>query len=560
MQKKKRRPTKKDRRPGPATAGRPDTPPPPPPRREGRVERPGVPRPRRSLAIGLALVIVAAALGPVLFYRAVGGEGYPLDDSWIHLTFARNLAQGAGFGANPGETTPGATSPLWVVLLSTGFLLGAGHAVWPWWLATLSLGGAGLAAATLVSRSVRRDGPNITMGVACGLAIVWTGPLVWSAAGAMEVPLFVALVLVTLLHFEREGETSFRRSLLWGGTAGLAALARPEGLLLVPLLAGASIIRFGRRGFWAALSGGVASLVVYSPSAILCLTTSGRLFPNTFYAKTTSLVAGAPDVGFLSGAVGLIWALSPVAMLLFLLSVPFVVLAIRRGDLPGGIFVAAGFVVALPLAYGVMGRTFLFAGLAGNFGRYLYPVLPLALALGYWALARLSVLSTGRLMRLLTVTAAILVPAFALGATVGRADLYRRNVYDINSMQVAMAHRLEEHLPPGSLVAANDVGAIAFLTDFRVLDLFGIISTPTLNALEGVNDRPSAKEHAYYRLLLEERPEAIVVFPRWFGGTLRRLGSAVEQIDEVNNPLNITSGSSRLLAYRIDWSRVSPSK
>ena len=34
-------------------------------------------------------------------------RAFPLDDSWIHLHFARNLAEGAGFSYNPGVPVPG---------------------------------------------------------------------------------------------------------------------------------------------------------------------------------------------------------------------------------------------------------------------------------------------------------------------------------------------------------------------------------------------------------------------------------------------------------------------
>ncbi|HSU84548.1 MAG TPA: hypothetical protein VLR69_19195, partial [Thermoanaerobaculia bacterium] len=39
--------------------------------------------------------------------RLKGGLGFPLDDSWIHLQFARNLAHGAGLSYNPGHFVTG---------------------------------------------------------------------------------------------------------------------------------------------------------------------------------------------------------------------------------------------------------------------------------------------------------------------------------------------------------------------------------------------------------------------------------------------------------------------
>ena len=71
---------------------------------------------------------MACALLPVLFYCWVEAAatrldfGFPLDDSWIHLVFARNLATGHGLSFNPGDLVIGSTAPLWTALLSVLFL------------------------------------------------------------------------------------------------------------------------------------------------------------------------------------------------------------------------------------------------------------------------------------------------------------------------------------------------------------------------------------------------------------------------------------------------------
>jgi hypothetical protein len=152
--------------------------------------------------------------------------------------------------------------------------------------------------------------------------------------------------------------------------------------------------------------------------------------------------------------------------------------------------------------------------------------------------------------------------ALTLAGAVRHSTLYAHNVRDINRMQVAMAKSLLLKLPPGSLVAANDIGALAYFTDFRVLDLFGIISTQTLDALEkaGVDpdDRSSARDAAFIALITRERPDALVVFPGWFESVLGHFRPGLQVIEMKDYPDDVTSGDSRLAAIRIDWTRLPP--
>src|SRR5512136_2152009 len=83
-----------------------------------------------SAAVHSAAVPCAVALlvlGVVLArqWQASGSlSTVPLDDAYIHYRFADNLATGHGFAFNPDEPTPGSTSPLWVVLLAAGEIVG----------------------------------------------------------------------------------------------------------------------------------------------------------------------------------------------------------------------------------------------------------------------------------------------------------------------------------------------------------------------------------------------------------------------------------------------------
>src|SRR5215208_5291494 len=89
------------------------------------------------------LVIAIAALVAVLFYLLVSAwifrVGFPLDDTWIHLTHARNLAEYGQWAFRLGERSAGSTAPLWTFLLGIGFLLKLAPYIWTFFLGWILL-------------------------------------------------------------------------------------------------------------------------------------------------------------------------------------------------------------------------------------------------------------------------------------------------------------------------------------------------------------------------------------------------------------------------------------
>jgi hypothetical protein len=526
------------------------------------------PRPASSLASWGWLAIPVVALVLVLHYRLASGAGYPLDDSWIHLAFARHLAHGEGFGVNAGQGSTGSTSPLWTLLLVPGLLIGAGHRVWPWLLGMLALAGTGLAAARVVRRLLALRGETegswaTTAPILGGLLAVTSAGLVWSAAGAMETPLFTLFLLLAWseqLNDHARASDGGRRLPSWGILAGLATLARPEGLIFVVLLA------LCARSVRAAILNLVVALAVYAPYGIYCLAQTGRFWPSTLFAKTTRAFAGLPDAGYLLKSLGLIARLMPALVVLLgagLLLWAIGALATRhpaaprsgrwvrwRPYLPGTVFP-----IALPLAYASMGRTFLFAGLAGNFGRYFFPLAPFLALTGLGAVLAGTARWRGRIRGAWLLLAVAGLTGWNAGHAWGQASRFAHNVRDVNAMQVEMARRLARDLPPGSLVAANDVGALAYFTDLRVLDLVGIVSPEVQQVLFPLRQQDRRARHAaLFNLLTRMRPAAIVVFPEWYREILTSLEPIRQPLETIRVPDNITAAQDELVAYRLNWS------
>ena len=220
------------------------------------------------------VVAVAACLPLVLFAlterRLAGVPGFPLDDSWIHLHFARNIAEGAGFSYNPGVPVAGSTAPLWTLLLALG-VVAFGSSV-----AMVKAIGAvtALGATIMVRRAATAWGASRPGALGATIGLAWTGAMAWGALSGMEVTLAALLVAVSLFAHARGHD-------FWTALcAVLAAVARPEALILVPLLVVARPLTMRR----ALLFAGV-TVVGLAPAVGFSLATVGSPVPATASAK-----------------------------------------------------------------------------------------------------------------------------------------------------------------------------------------------------------------------------------------------------------------------------------
>jgi hypothetical protein len=90
-----------------------------------------------------------------------------------------------------------------------------------------------------------------------------------------------------------------------------------------------------------------------------------------------------------------------------------------------------------------------------------------------------------------------------------------RAVKNIYEQQYQMGLFLRE-LPAGSTVMANDIGAISYLADVRLVDLYGLATQETAVARRaGRVDRDLLA-----RLAAERPPAAVVVYRSWFADSL----------------------------------------
>src|SRR5215203_6535849 len=197
-----------------------------------------------AFVLALAVLVGCLFVGTNLYYNRadLSDNGVnisaPLDDTFIHLQYGRQIGEGQWFRYNDGDpVSTGASSFLYVLVLGAAHFLGISGAHL---LGFAIILGAGLfALAALLGYELGRRLAGERAGLWSGALIAANGAFAWGATSGMEVALFSVLILATLLAFLRE--LSSERFLLTPILAALTALTRPEGLLFALVITGAAV-------------------------------------------------------------------------------------------------------------------------------------------------------------------------------------------------------------------------------------------------------------------------------------------------------------------------------
>jgi hypothetical protein len=482
---------------------------------------------------------------------------------------------------------------LWTALLGLHAMLPGAPLLW----AKLAGIAAQAASVLLVFTVARRLDLSPRRAAVAAALVAVSDWLVWSALSGMEVNLFVLLMLAGLARHLREraappgGELPPLSFLLFA----LAALARPEGLLL-PLLAAADrLLRLApippsppippsaprasgtalvgeenaalrleppARPAWIGAGAGLLlALLVLAPVAFVFHDMSGSYLPTTVAAKSAGPAVLLPDIRLLAAIAGILLASQP---WMTLLALGGVVESVRRmgGPRDRGLLLAA-WTVALPLASAMLSSGRELA--VGNFGRYFFPLLPCVVLLGSLALAslpfsRLRSVAVGRRGRAriphLPIGALLLLLLFApslllLASSLGRYLTSCANVRDSN---VAMARWLAPRLPAEAVLAVNDVGAFKYLLPNRVLDLVGLMTPELTRKRHQASAQGRGFEAVLVEFLEERRPDFVLVFPSWFAYPERHPES-FRRLHSIAIRDNITMGGEMIALYDTPWTR-----
>jgi hypothetical protein len=407
---------------------------------------------RRAPARLVLLLALVAYVGHVLWYDFFS------DDGFIALRYAKNLIEGHGLVFNPGERVEGFTSLLWVLMLAGAGALGIDLLVCAR-IAGVAFGALAIIAAYQLAREL--DGRRSSWSLLAPALIAVNGSFACWAAAGLETTLFTCIVVAAVLA------TVSGRPRLAAAMAGLASLARPEGMLVVGVLGAYQAFRSrgaGRAVFlrWVLIAGSfVAGGVVFRAVYF------GDLLPNTFYAKTGGTWwQWKRGLDYLAD-----YAADHEGL-------PLILLVVLAGLASGEAPVRVVSLCALALGAGVVW--------VGGDGLPMYrlwvPVVPLFCVLGGFVVSRLWQALAPQAVQPRWVARGLLV--VAIGALIavdssrpGRGAHYwdyeyQRQVEIPRWTRVGLWFRA--HARPGESLAAVPIGAVSYYSGLTVYDMLGL--------------------------------------------------------------------------------------
>ncbi len=451
------------------------------------------------VVVGLALYFLSVAI--VLYQSLRRNEGclaYAVDDAYIHMAIARNLARHGVWGVTRFEFSSSSSSPLWTLLLAGLYRLFGASPLTPLVL-NVAIGAIVL---TLVGTLAEGLGAPPWQRFLAVLAAWILGPVVFAVFLGMEHLAHAAIVLLFVMAVAR-GATRTDRSLgLSNGAvlllAAVLTAVRYESVIIVTVAAAALVAQ--RRATLAVLAVAGAGVPILTMGAVnvahgwMFLPASVALKGLGMKAPITGGPAGLwrafashfEDLGHLSALIAASVALAAVWAAAGRAGARQSVAGPRLRTVCALLFAVTGIIhlsvmfggnTAMDLRYTCY-LSVLGAAVVGGI-----PWGPSLSLLGDWLVERARLPRRALAPVAAAAVAGIGVPVLlqaapitrmTLGGTVKATDNIYRQQYQMG--------RLASELPSGTAIAVNDIGAVCYYGDIRCLDLVGLATNEIARA------------------------------------------------------------------------------
>lgn len=413
---------------------------------------------------------------------------FPLDDSWIHLTFARNLIEFGSYSYFKNEmVTAGSTSPIYTLILALGYIFIKNE-----YLLSFIIGIIFCSLTTLTICLLRKEiFSENWLGMIAAFLFALDRWINFFADSGMETPLYIFLIVITYYFYLK------RSASLFGLTLGLSLWARPDAIAFIFVIIADYFIFLQMKkkcpadnkdlmGFSKAEL--TRSSILFGLVLILYvgmnLMLSGTILPNTFSAKT---VYYAPEfrsrTGFLEFEVWGYFTSSSYVLIIVPFILGFMKIFYDSFKLKhNSLLPACLFIFALIFLYWYK------LPFAAVKGRYLVPIIPFYIIVSVYGareffkiLARY--LNDKKLINALNLIFFIILIVYSAISYSNHKNDYAEQTHHISIRNLSAAKWINENTSENSVIATHDIGAIGYYTKRRIVDVAGLVSpifTPKL--------------------------------------------------------------------------------
>lgn len=495
-----------------------------------------------SLAAGVTIYWIAVAVLVVSsLARTDGVLVYPLDDAYVHMAMAKHASQQGVWGVTAERFASASSSPLWTGMLAVAYAVSGVRDLTPLLL--------NLVAGTAVVVSLHRV--FMLAGLGPGLALAML--LVTLVAGTLPTLTLLGMehtlhILVTLWFVVLGARLMAQREVTPADVvpvavlAGVLTLTRYEGLFAVAAVAGALLLA---RHWRTASAVGLAGLATVLAYGLWSQSQGGFLLPNSVLLKgvapATSLESVVKTAVFWRALTGL----ATYTHLAFLVAAVL------------GLFVASRPSSERTREHGAVAFAFVACVLLHlQFARvgWFYRYEAYLIVLGLVTVAMLGAAMVPRWRQDLRAAPVQLAAAVTLAAVVAFPLLWR-GVTAFRQTPAAVSNIFEQPYQagtflreyyPGRRVAVNDVGAVGYLADVALLDVWGLASIETAM----LKRQGAFTTDALEAMARRDGVEVAVVYPTWlneYGG----VPPSWERVGEWAVADNVVLGENQAVFYAV---------
>jgi hypothetical protein len=510
-------------------------------------------RPRFVLPIALLALLIPVALIEYQVTRHTGGTlMYPLDDTFIHLTIAKNLALHGTWGITGGEFQSASSSLLYTFLLAALIRIFGAHVWIPLFVNIIS----GIILIIMLTKRLRKENLGPFGQLIILLAVIFFTPVPILVISGMEHTLQCLFTFLFIFRFSdwlektdnEAGKNNLPIPLFLYGV--LCCTIRYEGLFLIAI---ACLLLLYKRRIRAAFLLGFVCLLPVVLFGLYSISKGSYFLPNSVLIKSetaTLSFAGIFHFVFniilrrLTGVSEIFAGITAIATRYLLIILPLFYLyfedPIKKAARYGYVLILLIFCTFLQLALASTGWFY-------RYEAYLFmnSVLIVSVMLCKFGSG---VLSGFRRQPLVTgfIFSGLLLPA---GLRCGDAFIQATgacvNIYD---QQFQMARFLKTYYDDQT-VAANDIGAIAYYKNKRPLDLFGLASIKVARSIKNNYNSPAFLDS----LSKSEQVGIAALYERWFSDSL------LVRWDKVATwtiPNNVICADSVVTFYALDKANI----